>query len=77
LKANEYLIETDNGLKWRKTKQSLAEYFGNLPLSRETKRNNVPWKAIEILFGVKDLKIVSVIMEMLMEKPNLRIIKDY
>jgi hypothetical protein len=56
LKANEYLIETENGLKWRKTKQSLAEYFGNLPLSRETKKNNVPWKAIEILFGVKDLK---------------------
>jgi len=56
LKTIEYISETGNGLKWQKTKQSLAEYFGNLPLSRETKKNNVQWKAIEVLFGVKDLK---------------------
>jgi hypothetical protein len=25
----EYITETENGLKWLKSKQSLAEYFGN------------------------------------------------
>ena len=57
LKSNGYFTETENGLQWEKSKQSLAEYFGYLPRPRETKKNNVPWKEIERLFSLdKPLK---------------------
>jgi len=52
LKKHNYIMTTEHGLKWIKTIQSLAEYFGNLPIT--TKRKS--WKAIEDLFEVKDLK---------------------
>jgi hypothetical protein len=54
LKTNGFFSETQNGLKWEKSKQSLAEYFGYLPLPHSTK--NRPWKNIEILFNEQDLK---------------------
>jgi hypothetical protein len=54
LKDNGYLTETENGLKWEKTKLALAQYFGSLTLP--IKRKTRPWKAIEILFGENDLK---------------------
>jgi hypothetical protein len=52
LKSNGYFKETANGLEWQKSKQALAEYFGNLP----QKTRKVPWKNIENLFGVEGLK---------------------
>jgi hypothetical protein len=51
---NGYITETETGLKWEKSIQSLAEYFGKLPLPQNRKTR--PWKDIEILFNVKDLK---------------------
>jgi hypothetical protein len=52
LLKNEYFIETQNGLKWLKTKKSLAEYFGY----QVQRCERTPWQAIEILFEVKNLK---------------------
>jgi len=54
LKIYGYISETEKGLEWKKTIQSLAEYFGNLPLPYIRKTR--PWKDIEILFGIKHLK---------------------
>jgi hypothetical protein len=47
-----YMRETDNGLQWLKSKQSLAEYFGNLP----KKGKNHKWADIEKLFNEKNLR---------------------
>ena len=52
LKEHGYIAETELGLKWQKKKQALAEYFGKLPKQTE----KVPWKEIENLFEVKNLK---------------------
>jgi hypothetical protein len=52
LKVNGYLEETKNGLKWLKTNKCLSEYFGY----QVHKCERTPWQAIEILFGVKNLK---------------------
>ncbi len=57
LKEHNYFTETELGLKWNvqtKSKQALAEYFGNLPLP--PKRKNRPWKEIELLFDTDGLK---------------------
>jgi hypothetical protein len=47
-----YLTETAGGLIWHKSKQSLAEYFGN----QEPKDKRHHWRDIENLFNVRRLK---------------------
>jgi hypothetical protein len=47
-----YIAETKNGLRWEKSKQSLAEYFDAIK-PQERKHN---WATLENFFGVKDLK---------------------
>jgi len=47
-----YIAETKNGLRWEKSKQSLAEYFDAIK-PKERKHN---WATLENFFGVKDLK---------------------
>jgi hypothetical protein len=54
LKQYGYITETETGLEWKNSKQSLAEYFGYLPIPRNLKYR--PWKDIEILFGKTGLK---------------------
>jgi hypothetical protein len=48
----DYMQENVNGLQWLKSKQSLAEYFGNLPKKGE----NHKWADIEKLFNEKNLR---------------------
>ena len=43
-------------LKWEKSKVSLAQYFGIHLNQKSADKNKIPWKEIEILFGVKGLK---------------------
>ena len=52
LKENEYLLETVHGLRWIKSKQSLAEYFHSIANSDK----KMSWKTLEKIFDVKDLK---------------------
>jgi hypothetical protein len=52
IKNNGYFCEKDKYLKWQKSKKSLAEYFGYMPV----KNNNHQWKFIEKLFNETDLK---------------------
>jgi hypothetical protein len=51
LEINGYLTVDINGLHWLKSKQSLAEYFGE-----QCQNKSVEWKPIEELFRVKHLK---------------------
>jgi hypothetical protein len=50
---NEYMEKTQEGLHWKKTKQSLAEYFKDI---KPQETGKISWKAIERVFGEKDLK---------------------
>jgi hypothetical protein len=52
LNDNGYICENGEYLKWEKSKQSLAEYFGYMPV----KNNNHQWKFIEKLFNETGLK---------------------
>jgi len=52
LKKHGYFTETELGLKWLKSNQSLAEYF-----ARNCKhKDNVKWKELENLFDMSNLK---------------------
>jgi len=53
LSENGYLKITDKGLRWLKTKQSLAEYFKSI---KPTELKKIPWTMIGNIFGEKDLK---------------------
>jgi hypothetical protein len=53
LSENGYLKITDKGLRWLKTKQSLAEYFKSI---KPTELKRIPWTMIGKIFGEKDLK---------------------
>jgi hypothetical protein len=52
LKENSYLHETEEGLRWLKTKQCLAEYFYSI----STPLKKMSWKQLETIFCVDDLK---------------------
>jgi hypothetical protein len=52
LTANGYIAETPDGLVWNKSKQCLAEYFGNQASTQKKRR----WRDVENLFNVKDLR---------------------
>jgi len=52
LRAEGYLTETPDGLVWNKSKQSLAEYFGN----QESPDQNHHWREVEAVFQVTGLK---------------------
>jgi len=49
----DYLEKRNEGLYWKKTKQSLAEYFKSI---KPSKMENIPWKTIEGVFDEKNLK---------------------
>ena len=53
LEKHNFLEINDTGLHWKKSKQSLAEYFKSI---KPEKMKNVPWKILEGIFGEKDLK---------------------
>jgi len=53
LEKHDFLEIDDAGLHWKKSKQSLAEYFKSI---KPEKMKNVPWKILEDIFGEKDLK---------------------
>lgn len=55
LKTAYIFIETDTGLDWNYSKQSLAEYFGNQKKDDEV----IQWKHIEKLFTIKNRKITG------------------
>jgi hypothetical protein len=52
LEKAKYIRETDTGLQWLKSKQSLAEYFS--AIKPEDKSNN--WTILENVFDVKKLR---------------------
>jgi hypothetical protein len=52
LKENGYLLETEQGLQWQKSKQSLAEYFHSIAPANK----NMSWKLLEAIFNKSDLK---------------------
>jgi hypothetical protein len=49
---HEYINLDGDRLKWKKSKKSLSEYFGN----QKKRGENADWKSIELLFDVKGLK---------------------
>jgi len=52
LLKNDFIKETADGFLWNKSKQSLAEYFGN----QEHSGKKHHWQAIECLFNRSNLK---------------------
>jgi hypothetical protein len=57
LKKHGYINKEGEKYVWLKTKQSLAEYFGCQYLkNKEEEKKNIPWKSIENLFNVDNLK---------------------
>ncbi|MDR0503611.1 MAG: hypothetical protein LBH16_09875 [Treponema sp.] len=52
LLAFRYISETKNGLEWKKSTKSLAEYFGHQVEENENKQ----WAVVENLFDKKGLK---------------------
>lgn len=55
LKNAYVFIETDIGLNWNYSKQSLAEYFGNQKKDNES----IKWQYIEKLFTIKNQEITG------------------
>ena len=53
LKKHNFLEINDTGLHWKKSKQSLAEYFKSI---KPATLDHVPWAAIGKIFGETDLK---------------------
>jgi hypothetical protein len=47
-----YIVETEGGPMWGKSKKSLAEYFGGLESPGKKRR----WREVEALFGVRGLR---------------------
>jgi hypothetical protein len=52
LRAEGYLTETPDGLVWNKSKQSLAEYFGN----QESPDQNHHWREVEAVFHIRNMR---------------------
>lgn len=51
--SKKFMEEDKEGLHWKKSKQSLAEYFKSI---KPQEMEKIPWKAIERAFCEKDLK---------------------